>query len=152
MLSPLTAREIPFLLRNPKLQCRDRKSSRLKRMNPVHTLLFCFLEVHFNIILPHTPKSFKKSILFSFQTKIVCSFLNSPLLVTSPSHRNLHQVSFPIIFDGSLTLEMSSDSCYIPPLGSPAQCSPKTFEHPRPLRIVGDPDSYPHRATARTGE
>jgi hypothetical protein len=45
----------------------------LSQLNPVHNLTSDFFEIHFNIILPYTPRSSKWSVTFRFSSQNVCS-------------------------------------------------------------------------------
>ena len=60
----------------------------LSQFNPVHTLPYCFLKVHFNIILPFMPKPFMLSLCFSFshQNPVCISLCPHPCHTPCPSH------------------------------------------------------------------
>jgi hypothetical protein len=60
------------------------RSILLSQMNQVHTLPPYFSKIHFNIILPSTPRSFEWSSLQVFQTKLCVHFSSSPCVLYAP--------------------------------------------------------------------
>ena len=73
------SQEISCILWNPKIHNRNHKRPSLApvlgQINPVHATPFHFLNTHFNIILPSTPKSSKwsPSIRFPHQNPVFTS-------------------------------------------------------------------------------
>jgi len=60
-------------------------SAHLIQLDPVYTLTSHFLKIHLNIILPHTPGSFKWSLSLRFPTKTFYTPLLSPISATCPA-------------------------------------------------------------------
>jgi len=60
--SSSASQEIPSILLNPKVhypvQKHPRRVSVISQINPVHALKTEFFKIHFNIILPSTPRSY----------------------------------------------------------------------------------------------
>jgi hypothetical protein len=58
----------------------------LSQLNPVHISPHNLFEVHFNIILPSTPRYPKWAPPFRFSDKNFYAFLISPMRATYPAH------------------------------------------------------------------
>lgn len=62
----------------------------LSYISPVHTRLFCFCKIYFNIIQSSTPLSAKWSVSFTFPTSTLFAFLFSAMRATCPP------ISYPL--------------------------------------------------------
>ena len=107
----LASQEIAHILWNLKIRYHVYNSLPhdpiLSQIHPVHALPNYSLKVHFNIILPSTPRSSKQS-LSSFPTKTLCASLLSPTSATCPTQVILHDLRSGIIFGEVYRLGSSS--------------------------------------------
>ena len=83
--------EIPRILCNQKVQYHFHNSPLLflipSQIDPTHTIPSCFFMTHFNIILPSTPRSSKRSLSPQVSPPKPCMHLSSLLLrATCPAH------------------------------------------------------------------
>ena len=75
-------------------------TSTLSQINPVHFLLFYFLQIHFNIFLPPTPRPSTRSVLSGIPSDIP-----SPCLV-STMHAAYSTTLFLMLFRGSSNIKI----------------------------------------------
>jgi hypothetical protein len=82
--------EILHLFWNPKVYYRVHKNPPLdptmNQMNPIHTILHYFHNIHFNIILPSTLGHPSGLFHSDLPTKILYEFLISPMHAICPAH------------------------------------------------------------------
>jgi hypothetical protein len=105
---------------------------------PAHTITHHFFKIHSNIISTYAPVSPKRSVQFSFLTKILCAFLTSHMRATQPAHP-IPTVSIILTFSEEFELWHSSLHLFILP--------PVTYylspQRPVPKRPSGWEESKP---------
>ena len=94
-----TSQEIPRIFWNPKVHYLLHNCPLSCQIDPDHALKSSFLKIHFNIILPSTPRSFKCSLSVRFpnQNSVYTSPL--PIRATYPADLILLDLITRIIFD-----------------------------------------------------
>jgi hypothetical protein len=85
--------EFPSVLRNPKVHYGVHKSPLLvpilSEMTPVHITSFCFSEIHFNVIFPHTSRSSSGLYPSGFPTETLYALRFFPMRATFSAHLTL---------------------------------------------------------------
>ena len=84
------SQEIPRILWNPMFHYSIQKNAPavriLSQINPVHTTSLYFLNTHFNIILPSTPRTFRLLFSSGLTTKTLSASFLFPICATCPTH------------------------------------------------------------------
>ena len=120
------SRKIPLILWNPKIhnsidKCRP-PFPILSQLDPVHTSLSHFLNIHLNIILPSTPGSPKwsLSLRLAHQDPVYASTLPYTRYIPRPSHfsRFYHRngIGWGVQIIKVLFVQFSPLPCYLVPL------------------------------------
>ena len=96
--------EINYILRNSKLHYLAHKSTPtlhiLSQMNKVQGLSLYFFPIHFNIILPSSPTSYKR-LYPSGTPKVFTAFLSHACRMFRPSHRLCYDYCLMPLSSGS---------------------------------------------------
>jgi hypothetical protein len=106
---------------NPKVHYRFHNSQPFlpvfNRINPFHNFLPCISNIHYNIVLPFTPRSSKWSLPFGFSDQnFVCALHGQPFHHPWFYHNNHNRW---IVQDMKLhIMQSSSDFCHFLPLRS----------------------------------
>jgi hypothetical protein len=91
--SSSASQEIRRILLKPKVRYRINNSAPtvpiLSHIDPVYVSQSHFLKIHFNIILPPTPRSSNWTLSLRFPHQILYASLPSPLRATCTAHRIL---------------------------------------------------------------
>jgi len=136
------SQEIPCILWNPKVRYRIQKRRPpepiLSQLDPFHTPIFYFLNIHLNIIFPSTPGSPKWPISLRFPHQNPVYACPHPVRATCPAHLILLDfITRTILGEQYRSLSPLLNSflqspCYLVPLRPKQSPQHPILKHPKP--------------------